>query len=94
MGGGRQGSTTVPLGLHTKANSDYRTYVVPLVAGTDFPKLTKAGFQSEAEVSKAAVQVLDGILVPVRTVLSTQLAAALHTGLFTAFQRSCCGKIW
>jgi len=39
-------------------SSDYTTYVVPLVRGTDLPKLPSKGFQSEAELKKAAIQVI------------------------------------
>lgn len=35
-----------------------------LIGGTDLPKLPSAGFQSETEVSKAAVQVFDGAAFP------------------------------
>jgi|SRR5690349_11239572 len=43
---------------------EYRTYVVPLGRGENFPKLPRAGFQSEADLRKAAVQVLEGSTSP------------------------------
>jgi Tol biopolymer transport system component len=48
----------------TKGTSAYRTYILPLVPGTDLPKLPSAGFRSEAEIGKAAVQVLDDAAIP------------------------------
>jgi len=48
----------------TKGTSEYRTYILPLVPGADFPKLPSAGFRSEAEIAKAAVQVLDAAAIP------------------------------
>lgn len=41
-----------------------RTYVVPIVHGTDLPKLPKSGFQSEEELRKVATQVLEGNVSP------------------------------
>jgi eukaryotic-like serine/threonine-protein kinase len=41
-----------------------RTYVVPIVPGTDFPKLPKSGFQSEKELRAVATQVLEGSVSP------------------------------
>ena len=43
---------------------EYRTYVVPLGRGADFPTLPNTGFQSEADLSKAAVKVLEGSVSP------------------------------
>lgn len=43
---------------------EYRTYVVPLDRGADFPKLPSGGFQSEADLRKAAVKVLEGSASP------------------------------
>ena len=43
---------------------EYRTYVVPLGRGANFPKLPSAGFQSEADLRKAAVRVLEGSVSP------------------------------
>jgi serine/threonine protein kinase len=41
-----------------------RTYVVPIVHGTDFPKLPKSGFQSEKELRAVATQELEGNASP------------------------------
>ena len=41
-----------------------RTYVVPIVHGTDLPKLPKSGFQSEQELRAVATQVLEGAISP------------------------------
>jgi eukaryotic-like serine/threonine-protein kinase len=41
-----------------------RTYVVPIVPGTDFPKLPKSGFQSEKDLHAVATQVLEGNASP------------------------------
>src|SRR5581483_2902032 len=60
----RDGKAMYVYWLASKGSSEYRTYVLPLVRGTDFPKLPSQGFQSEAEVRKAAVQVLDGAAFP------------------------------
>jgi len=46
--------------IPTKGSSNDRTYVVPLIRGTDFPKLPSAGFQSEAELRTDAVQMIEG----------------------------------
>ena len=48
----------------TKGSSDRRTYAVPLVRGTDLPKLPSAGFQSEEQLRKAAAQVFEGAVSP------------------------------
>jgi eukaryotic-like serine/threonine-protein kinase len=45
-------------------SSDSRTYVVPIVHGSDFPKLPKSGFQSEKELRAVATQVLRGNVSP------------------------------
>jgi Tol biopolymer transport system component len=37
-----------------------RTYVVPIIHGSDFPKLPKSGFQSEKDLRTVATQVLEG----------------------------------
>jgi eukaryotic-like serine/threonine-protein kinase len=37
-----------------------RTYVVPIIPGSDLPKLPKSGFQSEKELRTVATQVLEG----------------------------------
>ncbi|MGA8154414.1 MAG: protein kinase [Terriglobales bacterium] len=50
--------------LSTQSSSDYRTYVLPIVSGTDLPKLPSAGFQSEAELRKASVQVIEEAASP------------------------------
>ena len=60
----RDGKAMYFLWASTKGSSTYRTYIVPLIPGTDFPKLPKAGFQSESEIAKAAVQVLDDAAFP------------------------------
>jgi eukaryotic-like serine/threonine-protein kinase len=39
-----------------------RTYVVPIVHGSDLPKLPNSGFQSEKELSTVATQVLEGAI--------------------------------
>jgi len=41
-----------------------RTYVVPIVHGSDLPKLPKSGFQSEKELRAVATQVLEGNVSP------------------------------
>jgi len=41
-----------------------RTYVVPIVPGSDLPKLPKSGFQSEKELRAVATQVLEGNASP------------------------------
>jgi hypothetical protein len=41
-----------------------RTYVVPIVHGSDLPKLPKSGFQSEKELRTVATQVLEGSASP------------------------------
>ena len=60
----RDGKAMYFLWASTKGSSTYRTYIVPLLPGTDFPKLPKTGFQSESEIAKAAVQVLDDAVFP------------------------------
>ena len=47
-----------------KGGSESRTYVVPLIRGSDLPKLPSTGFQSETELRKAAVQVLERAASP------------------------------
>jgi len=41
-----------------------RTYVVPIIRGSDLPKLPKSGFQSEKELRAVATQVLEGAISP------------------------------
>jgi len=41
-----------------------RTYVVPIIHGSDLPKLPKSGFQSEKELRAVAMQVLEGSASP------------------------------
>ncbi|HTZ97889.1 MAG TPA: protein kinase [Terriglobales bacterium] len=43
---------------------DSRTYVVPIVRGSDFPKLPQSGYQSEKELRAVATQVLQGNASP------------------------------
>jgi len=50
--------------LSTKGGSEYRTYVLPIVPGTDLPKIPSGGFQSEKELAKAAVQSVEGEIHP------------------------------
>ena len=50
--------------LTTKGSSDYRTYVLPNVPGTDLPKLPNGGFQSEKDLAKAATQSFEGEIHP------------------------------
>jgi hypothetical protein len=45
-------------------NSEYRTYVVPILHGSDLPKLPSSGFHSEEELRKVATQVLEGAISP------------------------------
>jgi hypothetical protein len=45
-------------------SGDSRTYVVPVLRGSDFPKLPKSGFQSEQELRKVALQVFEGNASP------------------------------
>ena len=41
-----------------------RTYVVPIIHGSDLPKLPNSGFQSEKELRPIATQVLEGAISP------------------------------
>lgn len=41
-----------------------RTYVLPIIPGSDLPKLPKSGFQSEKELRTVATQVLEGAVSP------------------------------
>ena len=41
-----------------------RTYVVPIIHGSDLPKLPSSGFQSEKELRAVATQVLEGSVSP------------------------------
>jgi Tol biopolymer transport system component len=41
-----------------------RTYVVPIIHGSDLPKLPSSGFQSEKELRAVATQVLEGNVSP------------------------------
>jgi hypothetical protein len=41
-----------------------RTYVVPIIHGSDLPKLPNSGFQSEKELRTVAAQVLEGAVSP------------------------------
>jgi eukaryotic-like serine/threonine-protein kinase len=41
-----------------------RTYVVPIIPGSDLPKLPKSGFQSEKELRTVTTQVLEGNVSP------------------------------
>jgi serine/threonine protein kinase len=41
-----------------------RTYVVPIIHGSDLPKLPKSGFRSEKELRTVATQVLEGNVSP------------------------------
>ena len=41
-----------------------RTYVVPILRGSDLPKLPSSGFQSEKELRAVATQVLEGAVSP------------------------------
>lgn len=50
--------------LASKGSSEYKTYVLPIVRGTELPKLPSKGFQSEAELHKSAVQVIDTAIHP------------------------------
>jgi hypothetical protein len=41
-----------------------RTYAVPIIHGSDLPKLPSSGFQSEKELRAVATQVLEGSVSP------------------------------
>ena len=60
----RDGKAMYFLWPTTKGSSIDRTYIVPLIPGTDFPKLPSGGFRSENEISKAAVQTLEDAAFP------------------------------
>ena len=60
----RDGKQIYFLWASTKGNSDYRTYIVPVSGANGLAKLPNAGFRSEAEVGKAATQVLEAKAIP------------------------------
>ena len=43
---------------------DSRTYVLPIIHGSDLPKVPDSGFQSEKELRQVATQVLEGAISP------------------------------
>jgi hypothetical protein len=50
--------------FHWRTASDYRTYVVPIVHGTELPKAPENGYRSEQELRAVATQIIEGAAFP------------------------------
>jgi serine/threonine protein kinase len=70
--------------LTAKGSSEYRTYVVPLVAGSDLPRLPKDGFQTEEDLRKASIQMIEGSVSPGPN--SSSYAFSKHTSHWNLYR--------